>query len=613
MQEPFEMIVGKMSEEDRELFRDGCGIGTHVFPSAIEQVEPLKEAEEPFFDPRGFISPYFSIQRIYKVQGKISPLIFNKVVFAAFESEKELRSNYCRLSDKWVKVVYKERRDRPEIIYRNLASQGMSQEEQDASLAKFAEAERRRPFNLTRDPLVRFLVVKTSPGELAIVVTGLYLVLCHLEVARIIAESQELEYKPESLPKVPARKGPREISESVMNYWQKVLEHLPRKPVLPGFLASPEHFSQSSYRAVIPQETVQLLKSTGGELQKMMGLLYMAWGLFLQFESKARDTYFLLLSGIEEQEGASLGMIPVRLKCPAKETVESAAARLSKQLALSSPFSCFESKGLERLLGERRYLFDHFLNFHAFTGRGVDYGDRQGASVGEQVYEQAWDAQGMPLGIYFQYIEGNISLSVLYNRYSIGEAGVGELCSRYLLTLHTMLLNMDRHVEDFEESLRRRAEFRVLEKEARFTEKKAAAYLEELPFFHGCSEQQMTQLSRAAKVLTFFENDQIIMKHELGRLYFLLEGRVARLMDPGSGWYSTLDVAKEGRVLNETVLLRSCKSSIIGEVLSEQVRVLSLPLPQVVDLLGGSEVFRQNFFRHILNEMEKYQRRWVSN
>ena len=355
MKNPFETATEGMSKEEKEALRKACGIGTTVLAADIEAVEQLDDEEKTFFDPRGFISPYFSLQRIYKVQGNISPLHFNRVVFSAFETDKNLRCNYCELQGKWVKLIFKLRRVQPEIIYRNIAQQGLGSEELDAALMKLSEAERRRPFSLTREPLVRFMVVRTSSNEFAVVVTGLGLVMSHLDMAKIIVESQGYEYRENRNQFTPAalRQENKELTGTIMGYWQKVLDNLPMKPVLPGFKPDTDSFSQSAYRVVIPSETAHLLKSTGGDIYRMMGLLYMAWGLFLQYENHTGDTYFLLLSN-EGKKGAggNLGMIPVRLKCPPKETLDSAASRLAKQLSLSSPFSCFERNGLETLLGE---------------------------------------------------------------------------------------------------------------------------------------------------------------------------------------------------------------------------------------------------------------------
>jgi signal-transduction protein with cAMP-binding, CBS, and nucleotidyltransferase domain len=171
---------------------------------------------------------------------------------------------------------------------------------------------------------------------------------------------------------------------------------------------------------------------------------------------------------------------------------------------------------------------------------------------------------------------------------------------------------MDRQAASFGQSLKVRLE-NVQESTGAFTEKKVLAYIKEVPFFRSIVEEKLYKLARVAKVRTYFENDQIIMNHELGMMYFLLEGRVVRLMDPGSGWYNMLDIAKEGKILNETVIMDTCKSRIMGEVISEKARILVLPLPHIMDMATESYALRKTFFLHVIGEMEKYQRRWVSS
>ena len=289
--------------------------------------------------------------------------------------------------------------------------------------------------------------------------------------------------------------------------------------------------------------------------------------------------------------------------------MENAVRRLGKQVAISEPFSCYEGQGLEELLGEQRDLFDHFLNFHAMERKETHFGG--GAT--EPPYERVWDAQGLPLGLYFQPGEGRLAITILYNQYSLKEGAVAELVERYFLTLQTMLVHMDMPIRALKDAIRKRMKAFLAKDETELTAERLALSLGELPLFKGISEERLQRLSKTAKQHTYFESDQIIMGHDSGQLYFLLEGRVARYMDPGNGWFSLLDAAKEGRFLNETVFITECRSRIMSEVMSEQAKVLTLPLPQVVDLVNIDEEFRIRLFGHLLREMEKYQRRWVSN
>ena len=607
MEKFFESVTKDLSREEQDIIKSTYFTDFRSPVYALESIEPLSEKEQKLFDPKSFVSPYLSRQQVYKVRGNLSPVQFNGAVFRAFKDQRGLRSNYYILPSRTLKAV--ERKRQPEIIYRNLSQ--MDAEEMESTARKLSEAEMRRSFDLAKGSLVRFLVLKTGEQNFAIVVTGLQLALDHLDMAEVLANLTNLTVFSSSDKKakaIPAAKAP---ATGVKSYWQKVLEDLPERPTLPRFINFTNAYIQQAYRAVMPTELMDALAGRAGEDRSMQAsLLQMGWGLFLQDVNDSLDTYFLLLSDVQEENGrAALSMIPVRLKCPEEEMVENATERLRKQIALSQPFSCYEGQGLEELLGEQHDLFIHFLNFHALEQEDVCFGISEAGAA----YEQVWDAQGLPLGLYFQPGEGRIALTILYNQYSLREAAVAELVERYFLTLQTMLLYMDMPIHTFKKALKKRMKAFLSQSREEMTTDRLMAYLEAIPFFEGLSKDRLQRLANVAKIRTYFDSDQIIMGHDAGQLFFLLDGWIARHMDPGSGWFSLLDVAKEGSLLNETAFLQKCRSRLMGEVMSDQAKVLTLPLPQVMDTLSFSEEFRGRFFQHILQEMEKYQRRWVSD
>lgn len=605
----FERLAEGLSPDEQEQLRSVYGTEASSLVYGLEALEPLTAAEEKLFDPKGFISPYLSLQRIYKIRGNLSPVRFNGAVFGLFQNQRPLRCNYCQLPQRAVKVVFKQRRQQPEIIYRNLSQ--LEPEEMENTSRKLAEAEMRQSFDLGSDPLIRFLVLKTGAKDYAVVVTGLHLAMSHLDMAKLLAEMPDL--KPVSWPERYAVKNaekPAPPAADVASYWQKVLKELPRQPLLPHFVTSPQAYAQHAYRAVMPREAADLLQEqTGGDMEQAVSLLQMAWGLLLQDANETADTYFLLLSD-EQAAGnrSSLSMIPVRLKCPEQELVQTACQRLARQVSLSRPFSCHEGQGLEELLGRQHELFNHFLNFHDLLHDSAHFSGEDK----ESSYERMWDARGLPLGIYFQPSGRRIALTILYNRYCLKETAVRELVDRYFLTLKSMLSQMEQPMSVFKDKLKKRIGAALGKAAEELTAQSLATYIDSLPLFHGLDEAQLLRLTQSAKLRTYFDGDQIIMRHDTGQLFFLLSGRVARHMDPGTGWFSLLDAAREGRLLNETVFLASCRSRTMGEVLSDEARVITLPLPQTVDLLRSSTELESRFFQHILTEMEKYQRRWVN-
>lgn len=614
----FERVTTGLTLEEKKFLMERYGVEAKSYANGIEALEQLTPAEQQVFDKRSFISPHFTVQQVYKVKGSISPVRFNLAVFNRFAKTRALRSNYLVFPNRTLRVVFKERREKPEIIYRRLGN--VSGEEVDSALRNAMEAEMRRSFDVERDPLARFLVLRTAPDEYALFVTAVNLIMPSLDVQDLLSEAQDL------LPSgggKPGQDGSEsrmsgKIAVSVLKYWRSVLADLPPQPLLPNFKrVEAGVFRQEAYRAVLPSEDFERLKDKlAGDPHRMVSLLQLAWGMLLQNFSNRDDTYFCLLSsgsGKASESSGQLSMIPVRLKSPTEESIANLLQRLDKQLSLSQPFSCFQRGGLEELLGQRHDLFNHFLSFLNFNEAGASFCQAEGSPVGVLVDQQAWDAQGMPLGLYFRHGGDGISLTLLYNKYSFTEASIEALVDRYFLTLHVLLICWESQTSEFKDTLARRVTALQSKPRVPYSEEALLTCLSKLSFLRELPAEWLANLVRVAKVRTYFENDQILMGHDLGRVFFVISGSVVRYMDPGSGWFSMLDIVKEGSMLNETVLLEKVKAEVVGEVLTERAEILSLPLAYARESLLKHDAAKGKLLVHLLKEVEKYQRRWVSN
>ena len=83
------MILILTAEEQRDLQKAyGRQIvsTTGYNPNKIERVEELTADEKIFFTQKNFISPHFSVQTLYKVQGEIT-MKFSAQIFVKFAGE----------------------------------------------------------------------------------------------------------------------------------------------------------------------------------------------------------------------------------------------------------------------------------------------------------------------------------------------------------------------------------------------------------------------------------------------------------------------------------------------------------------------------------------------
>ena len=122
-----------------------------------------------------------------------------------------------------------------------------------------------------------------------------------------------------------------------------------------------------------------------------------------------------------------------------------------------------------------------------------------------------------------------------------------------------------------------------------------------------------TMFAESAKLVSYFEGDRIHGDTIEKNLVFVVEGKVARSLDTGEGWYNALDIISKGGWLNETIFLKKRRSTIAAEVLTEQATVLLIPLANVQNVLRKYPNFHKNFMTHILSQMEKYQLLWMQS
>ena len=161
----FEKIAFENLPQNEQLFL------TQVYGSQkgynlkkIQYVKELSDDEKIFFEKNNFVSPNFFVQKLYKVAGDISPLKFNLAVSKLIEHTDELRTNFCTLDNRVLKVVFENRKELPRIIYRNL----MNDADIDSTLQNILEADMRQNFNLRYDTLVHFSVFHTGEFEYAV-------------------------------------------------------------------------------------------------------------------------------------------------------------------------------------------------------------------------------------------------------------------------------------------------------------------------------------------------------------------------------------------------------------------------------------------------------------
>ena len=577
----------------------------------IEEVQELTPEESRFFDRKNFISPHFCIQTLYKFKGEILPMQFNRAVKNLLTEDKNFRANFCNVGTRTVKVIFANR-DMPEIVFRNLK---LDAEELDETLIKILEADRRLDFNIKNGNLIRFSAFRTGENEAAVLVT-----VSQLISQRFNAESffkavfEDKKYKKMEPPKnikIP------QVETRVKEYWTGLLKNLPAPPQIPFSKKISGIYNAENYRVKIPADVLSDLRLNSQSSRVILMItLQTAWGFLLQVINKNFDVVFCqLTSNKKSDQDFSLNLMPVRLKISKDITLGNIVNQQFKQFVISKPYSFFDWAAIENLTSRRTNLFDHFLSFLDFAADEKTFSQVDAAPEGKIVERNFWDAQGMKLGVYFQYNAQDLSISFQYDKNQFFPNAGERLANLYNLILRQMLLYWNAPFADFLSNIQKlAAEISAVKESSPEDERKILIdFISKNKILQSESTGSTAILVENSKLITRFEGDRIYGDMLDKNLIFVVEGKLARSLDTGDGWFNALDIIKAGGLLNENIFLEKRRSIISAEVLTEKAVLLLISLETFESATRQNPALYKSVLRHIVQQMEKYQMLWLQS
>ena len=600
-------ITLQLTDDEQNVLKHVYGAQTGGYnPHKLDAIETLSAHESKFFEGKNFLSPHFFIHTLYKVRGTVSPIKFSLAVTKLVDETENLRANFCNVGTRTVKVIRPAAFVKPEIIFRNLTNS----EDIEDDFRKIFEADSRRDINLEIEPLIRFAVYKTGGDEFAVLVT----------LAQIVAESFDAEKffshvtdTPAESTKIPDKLPPKN-QDALHDYWTKILANPPAACALPYEQKSAAvEYSPKVFRTTISAEMLNELNERSQSNQLMFtAILQSAWGFMLQVANNRRDCLFCenFASGVDNNP--AVNVIPVRMTCDDKSTVEEIVRGQFRQLIISKPYSLDDWTILNDLTGQRT-LFDHFLKFVDVPLNGLNYTATPADPHGKVVFRGSWDAQGMKLGVYFYYFKQNLSIGLLYDEKAFSENGVEQLCELYKFILQRMLDDWDANYSEFMARLENRIEMnhRPEEISDELKRKKIRNFLGQLPILQGRLEGTIDLFDGCAQLVTLYEGDRIPDETIDKNFIFVADGILSRNADTGDGWYNTLDIIEKNTFVNPTYLLDERPFKISATVLSDTAELLTLPHDTFIEILLRNVEVTFSVMNYALEQMGRYQSLWL--
>ena len=558
---------------------------------------------------KNLVSANFVTQTLYKFSGMLNTFKFSREVHSCIESAEELRTNYCSGDEKNFAVILQKNITEPEITFQNL--QNLDDDELDGALKKLMEADMRRGFNLQKGNLIRFSIFHTKDSEYAILVTAAKILLEKFNVEEFLKNALGVEYK--SLSTKPAFEYQPQLESSIREYWAKILKNLPKKQNLPYLQPARQNEDRQTYRAVIPAGIMSDVKKIANTNRIMlMTMLQTAWGLMLQEYNETDDAAYCLFVPSKDKNGRRINTFPMRLNNSEELTVEKLVRNQFQQILISRPYSQFDWSSLNEISGESE-IFDHFLNFNEFMAEDQPFTQIKMQSKLELVTQNSWQAKDFRLGIYFNYSEDEVSMSVMYSKNRLEMKKAAILSKRYLMTLNQMLTSWNSSVAECKNNLKNRILAERNKTQPEDEKAQLQNFVSKTQLLQGIKHGVLQTFMKSAKFSTKFEGDRIFDEELTSKLIFLVEGRAALSIESNSGWYNVLEMKIAGLPLNENIFLSEKKYKGAAEILSDQAVILEIPIEDMRAILNQNPELWQNIAEFSINELANYKKLWIKS
>ncbi|MBQ2088383.1 MAG: hypothetical protein II470_09985 [Selenomonas sp.] len=593
---------------------------THGYSrNKITYVRELSGEEKTYFHYRNAMNPVGSVmQGLYKVKGNLLPTYFNRALYTLIQETEALRLNYCSVGKRILAVVLDEQRDIPQVVYRNLES--MDGDELDVVLRRIMEAELRQGFDLRSGSLVRFSVLHTNQYEFAVVVTAVGAIMSQINLRKLFALAVNESYKPAEDGNGIKGMSDAALAEPIKEYWRNFLKDFPQQPELPYYHKSTSDlYKQEAYVSYIPADLLAELRLRSKDKKMMlMAILHTAWGILLQRYNQRDDVGFALFvprRGKAADEGITPSLVPVRLQVKGNPTVQELVTKAFQQFVISQPYASLGRENIEDVLRSQANGFDHVLNFCDFFQESMSYADVPGQATGQLVMQNSYDGRDLKLSISFRREENKVIISLVYDSGEFKMNDVKRLLKEYQLIIQQMMMDWNVAVYDFRAKLEKRLEAERISGSLQVQDSRAVLqnYLSKLALFQECELGIQQLFMGGAQQQIMFEGDRIDADSIEDNMIFLVSGKIVRSIEVGDGWYNTLDIQKENSWLNESVLLPGHRNKYSMEVLTEQAVIIKIPLSGFMAILKRYPQVGQNIFRHVIRQLEKYQRLWIQS
>ena len=631
----------KIPDEDIMLIKSKYG-------ELLEAIRPLNKSECVFFSGQDTFTPSLMVQTLYKIKSThaappesdmkniisegyssakrtdaIVPILFKRMLRRFLFSNKAPRTSFIRTNDNIWAVELDSSLPLDTITFHLIDFD--DSEALDKKLYEIMAAERHQNFELENIFLPRISVYRITSQEFAVLITQPQIIANAwdpVEFLKTLVHKDDLQ-EIKSVNKIDntAKENTLEVNKQVdrkqfIEFWQKYLYELPAKPKIAKYYNENALTTDIGVHNVyFSGEETNTIKSVINNKERAVwiALSQTLWGINLQLINSCNDVHFPVLlpkkgTRIDNMNTSQLhNALPIRVKTSPNDIISNVVKKQFSQLLGAQPLGRPTREELIEITGNEEH-YNHFISFQGFWTEGNSFSHVE--NVGISTVDSNVIDLGKDLAVYFHYNNNQLEIEAIYNANAIPPDAVAFLMKQFKNITSKLPACWNNTIEEMKELI-----VNNYQNNDNLTHNQAMALgsiLSKFPLFANIPVLRINNLITNAHIAEL-SRGEIVQQINLPQknIAFVVSGKVLRYREASDGWLNPLNVLKPTNVINEFAILEP-NSNIYAEVVSNTAVIVFLSVKNVQKLLDEIPQFGSNFSKHLLKELNKYQKRWMT-
>ncbi|WP_243708274.1 amino acid adenylation domain-containing protein [Actinomadura sp. GC306] len=341
--------------------------------SQLEDILPLSPLQQGLFFHALYDSEndVYTAQIVFDLRGPLDVAALRAAAATLLRRHANLRAGFRqRKEGSPVQVVHREVR----LPWNDADLSALPEDERDARARDLADAERARPFDMAKPPLLRFLLIKLADGLHRMVFTNHHILLDGWSTPVLQTELFALylaKGDDAGMPRVAPYKNylawlAAQDRQAAEDAWRRSLDGVHEPTLVAPGAPEPGAATPGRVRTRLTEDlTAALSARARAQGVTLNTVLQLAWGTLLGRLTGSSDVVFGAavsgrppeLPGVEQMIGLFINTLPIRVRVRPADTVAEALTRLQDEQAALMPHHHLGLSDIQRLSGTGT-LFD---------------------------------------------------------------------------------------------------------------------------------------------------------------------------------------------------------------------------------------------------------------